>query len=315
MTTAGTVSSERLRTRRRRTGNMAVIANATPYFHASDQPDFSTAVESRQCYSLHCICPDRAALSEATFTDIGKGGVQPVDFILMTQQWMDPALQPHRISIVIPVYQGEQTLPRVVSELTTYSQPRVSSAGNNYVVTEILLVFDHGPDHSAQTIRSLAAEHDLVRGVWLSRNFGQHPATLAGMASAGGDWVVTMDEDGQHDPAAIGDMLDTAMRNQSTVVYALPSNKAPHSFLRNVASKGAKKVVSSMLSSKDAPNFQSFRLVTGEVARSVAAYAGNAVYLDVALGWIASNVSTSPVALREEGDRRSGYHLRSIWVA
>lgn len=218
----------------------------------------------------------------------------------------------HRISVVVPVYQGEKTLPGVVAELMDLAELQRSAAGHQFVVAEVLLVFDHGPDQSAQVIRELAARHDIVRGVWLSRNFGQHPATLAGMASAGGDWVVTMDEDGQHDPAAIGSMLDTAMAEQSTLVYALPSNKPPHGFLRNAASKGAKKVVATLLSSRDAPNYQSFRLVTGEVARSVAAYAGNAVYLDVALGWIASNASTCPVALREEGSRTSGYRYRTL---
>lgn len=218
----------------------------------------------------------------------------------------------HRISVVVPVYQGEKTLPGVVAELMELAELQKSASGHHFVVTEVLLVFDHGPDHSAQVIRELAARYDIVRGVWLSRNFGQHPATLAGMASAGGDWVVTMDEDGQHDPSAIGSMLDTAMAEQSTLVYALPSNRPPHGFLRNAASKGAKKVVATLLSSSDAPNYQSFRLVTGEVARSVAAYAGNAVYLDVALGWIASNAATCPVALREEGNRTSGYRFRTL---
>lgn len=194
----------------------------------------------------------------------------------------------------------------------TLAEPQVSPAGHVFVISEVLLVFDHGPDRSAEVIRDLTARYDIVRGVWLSRNFGQHPATLAGMASAGGDWVVTMDEDGQHNPAAVADLLDTAMSRQSTLVYALPSNKPPHGFLRNAASKSAKKVVAALLSSNDAPNYQSFRLITGEVARSVAAYAGNAVYLDVALGWIASNVATCPVALREEGDRQSGYRLRTL---
>lgn len=238
--------------------------------------------------------------------------LEPVDYGIMTHLWTGTSATPHRISVVVPVYQGEKTLPGVIAELEQYTEPTISPDGNNYVVSEVLLVFDHGPDESARVIRTLIEQYENVRGVWLSRNFGQHPATLAGMASAGGDWVVTMDEDGQHDPAAIADMLDTAMRNQSTVVYAEPSNKAPHGFLRNIASKGAKKVVAALLSSSAAPSYQSFRLVTGEVARSVAAYAGNAVYLDVALGWIASNVTTCPVALREEGDRRSGYRLRSL---
>ena len=59
--------------------------------------------------------------------------------------------------------------------------------------------------------------------------------------------------------------------------------------------------------------FHSFRLVLGEVGRSVAAYAGPGVYLDVALGWVAGRVATAPVELRDEGaDRRSGYSLRSL---
>jgi undecaprenyl-phosphate 4-deoxy-4-formamido-L-arabinose transferase len=230
----------------------------------------------------------------------------------MTNAVTGSSASTHRISVVVPVYQGEKSLPDVVAELMKLAEPQISLAGHRFVVSEVLLVFDHGPDRSAEVIRDLAARYDIVRGVWLSRNFGQHPATLAGMASAGGDWVVTMDEDGQHDPAAIANMLDMAMAQQSTLVYALPSNKPPHGFLRNATSKGAKKVVAALLSSNDAVNYQSFRLVTGEVARSVAAYAGNAVYLDVALGWIASNVATCPVALRDEGDRTSGYRLRTL---
>jgi glycosyltransferase involved in cell wall biosynthesis len=223
-----------------------------------------------------------------------------------------PPLEPHRISIVVPVYQGEKTLTGVVDELLAYTEPKLTDDGNPYVVSEILLVFDHGPDNSAAVIRELARRHSQVRGVWLSRNFGQHPATLAGMASSGGDWVVTMDEDGQHDPAAIPQLLDTALREQASVVYAMPSNKAPHGFLRNVASKGAKRVVATLLAGHDATSYQSFRLLTGEVARSVAAYAGHGVYLDVALGWIADRIATCPVALRQEGERGSGYRFRTL---
>ncbi|MDZ4092638.1 MAG: glycosyltransferase [Arthrobacter sp.] len=219
---------------------------------------------------------------------------------------------PHRISVVIPVYQGEKTLVGVVNELLPYRDVSTTKGGHDYVISEVLLVFDHGPDNSAAVIRSLTTSIDIVRGVWLSRNFGQHAATLAGMASAGGDWVVTMDEDGQHDPAAIGDLLDTAMAENASVTYAMPSNPAPHGFLRNMASKSAKRTVRFLLSSDDATSYQSFRLVTGEVARSVAAYAGHGVYLDVAMGWIADKTATCPVMLREEGDRRSGYRLRSL---
>ncbi|MEG9248797.1 glycosyltransferase [Arthrobacter sp. Soc17.1.1.1] len=218
----------------------------------------------------------------------------------------------HTMSVVIPVYQGEKSLQAVIEELIPYTRGAITKQGNSYVVKEILLVFDHGPDDSAGTIRRLAEKYDCVRPIWLSRNFGQHPATLAGMASSGGDWVVTMDEDGQHDPAAIAELLDVALQDQATLVYADPTNPAPHGPVRNAASRTAKYLAARIFSMQDASKFQSFRLLTGETARSVAAYAGSGVYLDVALGWIASRTSTCPVLLRQEKDRASGYNLRSL---
>ncbi|EOM76953.1 glycosyltransferase [Rhodococcus rhodnii] len=219
---------------------------------------------------------------------------------------------PHRISIVVPVYQGELTLDGLIAEIAPLTTPSVTPDGHPMVVEEVLLVFDHGPDGSAAVIRRLATEHEWIRPVWLSRNFGQHPATLAGMASSGGEWVVTLDEDGQHDPADIGGLLDTALRTGSTLVYAEPTNPAPHGAVRNAASRGAKWALATLLAADGTQRYQSFRLVLGEVGRSVAAYAGSQAYLDVALGWIAGEVATSPVHLRDEGDRRSGYRLRTL---
>ena len=149
--------------------------------------------------------------------------------------------------------------------------------------------------------------------MWLARNYGQHAATLAGMSSSGGDWIVTLDEDGQHDPRAIGGMLDTAMREQASVVYAKPTNPAPHGPVRNAASKTAKYLLTKLSGTGAAADYQSYRLMLGNIGRSVAAYAGSGVYLDVAIGWVASRVTTSPVELREEGERSSGYSARRLF--
>lgn len=179
------------------------------------------------------------------------------------------------------------------------------------MLAEVLLVFDHGPDNSAAVIRELAAEHPLVRPVWLSRNFGQHAATLAGMASSGGDWIATLDEDGQYDPADVGGFLDVAMAEGVSLVYAAAVNPPPHGVLRNLASTSAKTVVDLLVGGRNARRYHSFRLILGEVGRSVAAYAGSGVYLDVALGWVAGESSTAPAHLRVES-RASGYSLRSL---
>jgi glycosyltransferase involved in cell wall biosynthesis len=219
---------------------------------------------------------------------------------------------PHRISIVIPIYQGEQTLAALVKEIALLAVPTLTADGHEFQVVELLLVNDAGPDRSDEVIRELAMAHEFVRPVWLSRNFGQHPATLAGMASSSGDWIVTMDEDGQHDPADIGDFLDVALREGSQLVYADPVNRPPHTVLRNGSSRLAKWFFSIFLTGGSEGTFQSYRMILGEIGRSVAAYAGSGVYLDVAIGWVAGPTATCPVRLRHEGERRSGYSTRRL---
>ena len=221
--------------------------------------------------------------------------------------------QPHLISVVIPVYGGEKTLPALLRELEPYTATMVSDSGYPFRVVEVVLVFDHGRDDSPRVLRELAAQYDFVRTVWLSRNFGQHASTLAGMASSRGEWIVTMDEDGQHDPAAIPLLLDTALAEFADVVYMKPTNKPSHGFLRNSASKGAKWLLTKLFAGSNAADYQSYRLVLGSVGRSVAAYGGAGVYLDVALGWIAARVVTAPFALRDEGERQSGYSARRLF--
>ena len=167
----------------------------------------------------------------------------------------------HRVSIVIPVYQGERTLAALVEEIAQLAVPTLTADGHEFQVTEVLLVHDRGPDRSDEVIRQLAAAHDFIRPVWLSRNFGQHPATLAGMASSSGDWIVTMDEDGQHNPADIGDFLDVALSQGSQLVYADPVNTPPHNMLRNGTSRLAKWVFSTFLTGNSDGVFQSLSLI------------------------------------------------------
>jgi glycosyltransferase involved in cell wall biosynthesis len=223
-----------------------------------------------------------------------------------------PGMKPHRISIVVPVYQGEKTLAALVKEIALLTVPTHTADGHEFQVIELLLVNDHGPDRSDEVIRELAAANDFIRPVWLSRNFGQHPATLAGMASSSGDWIVTMDEDGQHDPADIGDFLDVALARGSQLVYADPVNRPPHNALRNVSSRLVKWFFSIFLTGNSEGTFQSYRMILGEIGRSVAAYAGSGVYLDVAMGWVTGPTAACPVRLRGEGDRTSGYSTRRL---
>jgi dolichol-phosphate mannosyltransferase len=118
---------------------------------------------------------------------------------------------PH-ISIVSPVYRGE----KMVEELVRRNVESLSSITDDY---EIILVNDASPDNSWDEIVKQCALNSKVKGVNLSRNFGQHYAITAGLHYAKGDWVVVMDCDLQDRPEEIPNLYKKAAEGFD-IVYA-----------------------------------------------------------------------------------------------
>jgi glycosyltransferase involved in cell wall biosynthesis len=228
----------------------------------------------------------------------------------MTQPISPP--KQRTISVVVPVFRGQETLASLMAEIEPLTEPNVTERGTPFCVSEVILVWDRGPDASDVVIRDLSRRYDWIRPVWLSRNYGQHPATLAGMASAGAEWIATLDEDGQHDPADIGALLDIAIAERAQLVYGLPTNEPPHGRLRNALSRLAKGFAARFLVEDLPDRFSSYRLVLGEIGRSIAAYAGPGIYLDVALGWVTADVAHCPTYARTEGRPATNYSLRRL---
>lgn len=214
----------------------------------------------------------------------------------------------HSISVVIPIYGGEKTISRLIAEISTLTKPqKTKNLKISYVITEVILIHDCGPDGSAKVIEALCELYSFINPIWLTRNFGQHAASLAGMASAIGDWVVTIDEDGQQNPLDIQLLLEEAISKSLQLVYARPINKPPHGWFRNCMSRLAKFIGAKMIGYHGLSKFNSFRLIEGEIARTLAAYCGYGIYLDVGLFWIADRVGDCGVILRPETQRVSGY--------
>ncbi|WP_415325249.1 glycosyltransferase family 2 protein [Chryseobacterium sp. MMS23-Vi53] len=114
------------------------------------------------------------------------------------------------ISIVSPVYRAEKILPLLVSEISKVAQ----KIGEDY---EIILVDDRSPDNSWEVMKSLAKENPKLKIYRLSRNFGQHPAIMAGLSKTKGDWIVVMDCDMQDQPKEIEKMYHKALEGYDMV--------------------------------------------------------------------------------------------------
>jgi undecaprenyl-phosphate 4-deoxy-4-formamido-L-arabinose transferase len=220
----------------------------------------------------------------------------------------------HSVSVVVPVYQGERTLEPLVAEIERLTTTQRTPQGHFFRVAEVILVHDGAIDNSDAVMEALARRWSFVKLVWLARNFGQHPATLAGAASSTSEWVVTIDEDGDQDPGDMGRFLDRALECGAHLVYALPTNAPSHSWLRNLLSAVTKRFFVYMFVSNSSTvgRFHSYRMIYGEIARTLAAYCGHNIYLDVALSWVVGRSTHCPVHLRGDQRRPSGYSYRRL---
>ncbi len=132
------------------------------------------------------------------------------------------------ISIVSPVYRAEQIIDKLVVELKRVLQ-------KESLTFEIILVDDRSPDDSWRVMKQLAVQHPEVTSIRLSRNFGQHPAILAGLSHAKGHWVVVMDCDLQDQPKEIIPLYRKAQEGFDAVLAR--RSKRKDSFFKKMSSK------------------------------------------------------------------------------
>jgi glycosyltransferase involved in cell wall biosynthesis len=219
-----------------------------------------------------------------------------------------------RLSIVVPVYSGEDHLPDLCAEIAAL-RDSWAERFDGLVVEEAIFVDDAAVDGSAAVLAELEQKYPWVHVVTLAKNFGQHPATMAGILHTSGDWVATLDEDLQHRPVAIESMLRRAVAEGHDVVYAQPSGEVHGSWRRDFLSRTYKILLARLAGNPVIAGFNSFRVCRGGVARAASSVAGHETYLDVALTWFTDRFGFEPVAMVDERYRtsgRSGYSLRKL---
>ena len=114
------------------------------------------------------------------------------------------------VSVVIPVYNSALILPALLARLEAVLL-------NHAVHFEVVLVCDGGGgDECWKLIRDRAGQCSWLRGLALAKNYGQHAATLAGIRVACYDRIVTLDDDLQHPPESIPQLLAASAKRFTT---------------------------------------------------------------------------------------------------
>lgn len=209
------------------------------------------------------------------------------------------------ISVVVPVYNSEASLPELVKRI----QPALAALGTPF---ELILVNDSSTDRSWSRILDLAGQHHWIRGLNLSRNYGQHNALLCGIRQARFDTIVTMDDDLQNPPEEIARLLGK-LEEGFDVVYGTP-DKQQHGFWRNAASQVTKLTLQGAIGAETARKVSAFRVFRTCVRDSFEHYRGPFVSIDVLLTWGTTRFAAIPVRHDARSLGASNYTLRKLLV-
>ena len=207
------------------------------------------------------------------------------------------------ISVVVPVFRSAAGLPELHHRLTAVLRGLA-------VAYEIVMVEDGGGDGSWDAIRELATTDPCVRGIQMSRNYGQHNALLCGIRAARYDVTVTIDDDLQNPPEEIPRMLD-ALTDAEDVVYGTPEEER-HGFLRDQSSRITKIALQGTMGAETARHVSAFRVFRTRLRSAFAAYRGPYVSIDVLLTWGTSRFTH--VSVRHDARRigASNYTFRRL---
>lgn len=202
------------------------------------------------------------------------------------------------LDIVIPVYNSEKTIGAIVDQI-------VSSDLNLIYKIRVILVNDGSTDESLGVCRKLSLSNEQVLLVDLMKNFGQHSAIFAGLSQSNADFVITMDDDGQHLVSEISTLI-SKLNDSIDVVYGIASIEE-HGFLRNASSNLFKSVLFRTLGIQNSREISAFRLIRKEVLSGIDFARISSGILDVVLHWNTSRIASTNVKMEKRNLGKSSY--------
>lgn len=207
------------------------------------------------------------------------------------------------LSIVIPVYNGADSIPLLTEKLLELEIPGGM---------EIILVVDGSPDNSLAVCRQLRSRQGKsIRVVNLSRNFGEHNAVMAGYSVARGDYIINMDDDLQNPPEEVINLWQFARDNDFDVVYTRYAEKQ-HASWRNLGSRFTNWCADHLLDKPKGLYLSSFRCVNAFTAKTILNHTGPFPYVDGLIMQVTQNIGSLEVLHLPRTEGKSNYTLSRL---
>lgn len=208
-----------------------------------------------------------------------------------------------RISVVVPVY----GCAACIDDLCARLKQSLDFLAREY---EIILVDDRSPDNAWSKIVAAQASYPEVKGIRLSRNFGQHIAISAGLAAARGDYAVVMDCDLQDPPEKIAELY-SKMKEGYDVVLGRRIERN-HSFFRIVAARAYFRLMSHLTEVKIDGSFGTFSILSRKVIASFLQFSERDRHYLFILQWLGFKVGSVDYEHQGRTIGRSAYSIKRL---
>ncbi len=212
------------------------------------------------------------------------------------------------LSIVVPVYGCGSTLPQLHARIDA----AISTVIPNY---ELLLVDDASPDDAWSTIVKLAKEDSRVRGIKLSRNFGQHRAITAGLDRVQGQWIVVMDCDLQDQPEEIPKLWEKA--EEGFDVVSARRTERQDSLRDKLSSKAFYWLFDALSGTSSDSAIANFGIYSRRAIDAIKSRPEQSTFFPLAVDWIGFPRTTLEIEHSERGEGDSSYswlHKASLGI-
>lgn len=169
-----------------------------------------------------------------------------------------------KISVVVPCYNEEESLPYFYKEIKKVADEMSSKA-----VFEFIFVNDGSKDKTLVELRNLARIDSRVKYISFSRNFGKEAGIYAGLEHAVGDYVTTMDADLQDPPELLIEMFDTLENSEYDCCATRSTNRKGYSFFRKLFTGWFYKIIGKISNTEMVSGARDFRLMKRKMVDAI----------------------------------------------
>ena len=210
------------------------------------------------------------------------------------------------ISIVIPVYNSEKTISKIVDQLVAVLEQKYP--------LEIILVNDCSKDRSEEVCIAIYKKYrKIVRFFSLAENVGEHNAVMAGLNQARGDYAVVMDDDFQNPVSDAVRLIETAVKNNFDVIYTF-CEKSQRPLHRRLGSWFANKTADIVLKKPAGLYLSSFKIINRFTIDKIKKYNLPFTYIDGLILQATGNIGKIRVKEHKRSTGKSGYSLKKLFT-